>query len=225
MLPAKDRNENARIQRAQQMFEELRAAGRTNQEIFETVYYDLKQLARKMCGGLGAGKSMNASRLLSDLWVKVSGKLASDFDWESGAYFFSTMALAMQHLLIDHARQTKRRGAESLDQLMQPGHEPCELAPYSPKNKNWFQEKADQSLYLDAALRWLEENSEETPAKLEIAKRQAQIVRLRLYDGLEENEVARILGVSSETVTKDFRKAKAKLLHFIKGAGHGPRAT
>jgi RNA polymerase sigma factor (TIGR02999 family) len=205
------------------LFQELRAAGRTNQEIFEAAYYELKQLARKMCGGLGAGKSMNASRLLSDLWLKVSGKLGSDFDWNSGAHFFSTMALAMQQLLIDHARRTKRQAIDSLDQLMEAGYEPSSR-PFNasqPQNKNWFQEKADQTLQLEAALTWLEEKSEMNEVKRHIAIRQAEIVRLRLYDGLEEDEVAQILGISSETVTKDFRKAKAKLLHFLKRANHG----
>jgi predicted DNA-binding protein (UPF0251 family) len=50
-------------------------------------------------------------------------------------------------------------------------------------------------------------------------------VRLCIYEGLEENEVARILGVSSETVTKDFRKAKAKLLHFLDGPVNGYEAA
>jgi hypothetical protein len=35
-------NETTTVQRAQQIFEELRAAGRTNQEIFEALYFDLK---------------------------------------------------------------------------------------------------------------------------------------------------------------------------------------
>ena len=92
---------------------------------------------------------MNASRLLSDLWVKVSGKLASDFDWVSGAYFFSTMALVMQHLLIDHARRTKCKPAESLDGLLETQRAPNTAMPATyPQNRNWFQEKADQSLCL-----------------------------------------------------------------------------
>lgn len=206
----------SRAQRAEQLFEELRASGRTNEEIFEALYYELKLLARKMCGALGPGKSMHASRLLSDLWLKISGKLASDFDWQSGAYFFSTMALVMRHLLIDHARRAGGRPLESLDQLMQNGYVPVhQPLDSSPRNKNWFEEKAAQSLQIETALHWLEK-SEPNGKKLEIARRHADIVRLRVYDGLEEHEVARILGVSSETVTKDFRKAKARLLHFLK---------
>ena len=90
------------------------------------------------------------------------------------------------------------------------------------KSKNWFQEKADQALHLAAALNWLEERSEKEESKQMIAKRQAEVVRLRLFNGHEEEEVARILGVSSETVTKDFRKAKAKLLLFLDTADRTP---
>jgi DNA-directed RNA polymerase specialized sigma24 family protein len=49
-------------------------------------------------------------------------------------------------------------------------------------------------------------------------------VRLRVFAGLTEDETAEVLGCSSETVTKEFRKAKAKLASYARraaGSGNG----
>jgi RNA polymerase sigma factor (TIGR02999 family) len=210
-------DQKEKLKRIEGIFDELRVSGKTYEEIFVTAYQDLKQLARKMLGGQPAGRSMNASRLLSDLWLKVFGRKTSDFNWESGSHFFRTMALAMRHLLIDHARSKRLHVQESLDEMV--GSDgPLPIDASTPQHKNWFEEKSAQTLDLEKALKWLEEESEREESKQKIAKRQAEIVRLRLYSGHEEDEVAEILGVSSETVTKDFRKAKAKLLHFLETA-------
>jgi RNA polymerase sigma factor (TIGR02999 family) len=210
-----------KLKRIEGIFDEFRASGKTTEEIFVAAYQDLKQLARKMLGGQPAGRSMNASRLLSDLWLKVFGRKASDFNWESGSHFFRTMALAMRQLLIDHARSRRHHVAVPLSETIGNDGQILIDTP-APQHKNWFEEKSAQTLDLEKALKWLEEESESEVSKHKIAKRQAEIVRLRLYSGHEEDEVAQILGVSSETVTKDFRKAKAKLLYFletVKGGG------
>ena len=91
----------------QEVFEELRALGKSNEEIFVAAYQDLKQLARKMLGREPAGNSMNASRLLNELWLRQFGKSTTEFDWTSGTHFFNGMARAMRRLLIDHARQRR----------------------------------------------------------------------------------------------------------------------
>jgi RNA polymerase sigma factor (TIGR02999 family) len=196
--------------RAQEVFEELRAAGKSNEEIFVAVYQDLKLLAQRMLGRQPAGNSMHASRLLSDLWMRKFNKTAAEFDWESGAHFFNSMARAMRQLLIDHARQRKAliRGkgdVASLDDLIEIGIE----APQDPagtKNKNWLQDRADQALALEQSFRLLEADN----------PRQATIVELRVYGGLSEAETAQIVGVSSETVTKEFAKAKRRLAYYLK---------
>ena len=196
--------------RAKELFEELRASGKSNEEIFVAVYQDLKLLAHKMLGRQPAGNSMHASRLLSDLWMRKFGKSAAEFDWETGAHFFNGMAKAMRYLLIDHARQRRAliRGkgeVAPLDGLMEMGIE----APQDPadtKNRNWLQEKADQTLVLEQSFRQLEADN----------PRQAAIVDLRVYGGLSEAEAAEVLGVSSETITKEFAKAKRHLAHYLK---------
>jgi RNA polymerase sigma-70 factor, ECF subfamily len=194
--------------RIEKVFEDLRNAGKSDEEIFLTAYLELKQLARKMLSRESAGDSMHATRLLSDLWLRLFGKPAAEFDWESGAHFYHTMARAMRQLLIDYARrhrvQTGGRGhMESVDVLVETGFE----APGGSDMmcRNWFQEKTDQTLAIAQALNRLEQDN----------PRQAEIIYLRVYAGLSEQESAGVLRVSSETITKEFRKAKARVAYYL----------
>jgi RNA polymerase sigma factor (TIGR02999 family) len=196
--------------RVQEVFEELRASGKSTEEIFVAVFQDLKALARKMLSRQPAGDSMCASRLLSDLWIRLFGKSTAEFDWQSGSHFFNGMAHVMRHMLIDHARYRRAQirnkdEVESLDGLLAVGVEAAQ-DPASAKNKNWFQEKADQTLALEESFKILEM---ENP-------RQAAIIELRVYGGLSEAETAEVLKVSSETVTKEFAKAKRRLAYHLK---------
>jgi RNA polymerase sigma factor (TIGR02999 family) len=206
------------VQRVTKAFEELRASGKSSQEIFVTLYGDLKQLARMKVQRQPAGGSMHATRLLSDLYMRLFGKAASEFTWESGRHFFNTMALAMQQLLHDHARQAISRGrgsTESLDGLAQDGFQPAQGMAESTWGKNLAQENIVQALSIRTALERLEREGGEDESKARAAGRQAEIVRLRVFLGLTEEETAEILGCSSETVTKEFRKAKAKLARYL----------
>jgi RNA polymerase sigma factor (TIGR02999 family) len=201
-------NEMPQVRHVQDVFEELRASGKSSEEIFVTVYQDLKQLARKMVSREAAGDSMHATRLLSDLWIRLFGKSTGEFEWESGAHFYHIMARAMRQLLIDHARRRRAevRGSgrvESLDALSGIGLEAS--SETDTGNKNWFQERADETLKWEQYLNRLEHEN----------KRQADIVELRIYGGLTEDECAEVLGVSSETITKEFRKAKARLAFYL----------
>jgi RNA polymerase sigma factor (sigma-70 family) len=222
MAEAEFQVEAGRVGRVAEVFAELRASGKSSEEIFVTVYQDLKQLARKMVGNARAGDSMHATRLLSDVWVRMFGKPAADFEWTSGQHFFSYVARAMHNLLVDHARRRKAqvRGGghvESLDRLMLSGFE---AAPDLIGGSEWFYKRGDQSLMLDDALRRLEQHN----------KRQADIVYLHLYylriDDVSDDsnapgrsqivqQIAAALDVSPSTVTKDFAKAKARLAFYL----------
>ena len=208
MAPQNGRSLHARG--VQEVFEELRASGKSNEEIFVAVYQDLKRLARKMLGREPAGNSMNASRLLSDLWMRQFGESTAEFDWKDGAHFFNGTAKAMRQLLISHARQRRAlfRGkgdVGSLQGLMEAGLDPVQ-DPQDTKNKNWLQQKADLALALEESFHRLEAD----------APRLATIVELRVYGGLSELETAEALGLGIDTVTKDFTRAKRRLAYYLK---------
>jgi ECF sigma factor len=124
-----DPSDRERVQQAAEIFDELRASGKSSEDIFVTLYGDLKQLARRKVARQPPGASMHATRLLSDLYLRLFGKKSPEFQWESARHFFNTMALAMEQLLIDHARQFKSRGrgrTDSLDALAEDGFQPAD---------------------------------------------------------------------------------------------------
>jgi RNA polymerase sigma factor (TIGR02999 family) len=205
-----------RAAKAAEVFDELRKSGKSSEEIFVTLYSDLKQLARMKVARRPAGGSMHATRLLSDLYLRLFGKQSADFEWETARHFFNSMALAMERLLIDHARQFSRRGGKnrSLDEIIDEGFQPTGDPPSAPKGKNLFQENVERALVVKEALDRLEQDTPEGE-KARAMERQAEIVRLRVFLGLTEDETAEVLECSSETVTKEFRKAKAKLARHL----------
>jgi RNA polymerase sigma factor (sigma-70 family) len=208
------------------IFDQLRASGKSTEDIFVTLYSDLKQLARKKVGRQPAGASMHATRLLSDLYVRLFGNKSGEFQWESASHFFNTMALAMEQLLIDHSRQFRtlsrgRNRTDSLEALAEDGFQPADVPLSAPSGKNLLQERVEQAVVVKELLDRLEKDSL-AEGKEQISKRQAGIVRLRVFVGLTEDEAAEVLGCSSETVTKEFRKAKAKLASYARQAGLEP---
>lgn len=220
--------ERQEVKQVSELFDGLRASGRSSEDIFVILYSDLKQLARKKVGRQPAGASMHATRLLSDLYMRLFGKKSPEFQWESAKHFFNTMALAMEQLLIDHARQLKsiahgRSQTDSLDALAENGFQPSGGRGSAPSGKNLLQDNVEQAVAVKELLDRLEHDYA-AEGKAEIAQRQAGIVRLRLFVGLTEEETAEVLGCSSETVTKEFRKAKAKLASYTRREKSGPDA-
>ncbi len=223
MIGSSDREE---VKQVSGIFDELRASGKSSEDIFVSLYGDLKQLARRKVARQPPGASMHATRLLSDLYLRLFGKKSGEFQWESAPHFFNTMALAMEQLLIDHARQFRSRArdrsrTDSLDALAEDGFQPADEPASAPSGRNLLQENVEQAVVVKELLDRLEHDNVEE-GKGQVARRQAQIVRLRVFLGLTEDEAAEVLGCSSETVTKEFRKAKAKLASYARRERAGP---
>jgi RNA polymerase sigma factor (TIGR02999 family) len=221
-----DPSDRERVKQAAEIFDELRASGKSSEDIFVTLYGDLKQLARRKVARQPPGASMHATRLLSDLYLRLFGKKSPEFQWESARHFFNTMALAMEQLLIDHARQFKSRGrgrTDSLDALAEDGFQPADTPADALNWRNLSQENVEQAVFVKELLDRLENDNVEE-GKSQAARRQAEIVRLRVFLGLTEEEAAEVLGCSSETVTKEFRKAKAKLASYARRQSEAAQA-
>jgi RNA polymerase sigma factor (TIGR02999 family) len=115
-------------------------------------------------------------------------------DWQSRSHFFAVAAKVMRHVLVDHARshQADKRGKGfqivGLDGVFL----------YAPG-------RAPEILALDDALGLL--------AKLD--PRQCQVVELRFFAGLTEEEIAELLGISARTVKREWRSAKAWLFRQL----------
>src|SRR6185503_15527899 len=114
--------------------------------------------------------------------------------WKNRAHFFGVAAQAMRHILVDYARARKmgKRGGGAQQFSLD------EVITLSPK-------RAADLVALDDALSML--------AKLD--QRQSQIVELRFFGGLTEEEISEILKVSTRTVRSDWRLARSWLLREL----------
>ncbi len=160
----------------------------------QVVYGELRNIASRLLRGERRDHSMVTSDLVHEAYLRLFG--LHQLQFTNRLHFFNTAAGTMRRILIDHERRrraAKRIPAQSL--------RPIEDADHSPL----FPPTVDVLLLHDL----LEQLAELDP-------RQAQIVELRYFGGLKENEVAELLETSRRTVSRDLRIAKLWLRSKMK---------
>jgi RNA polymerase sigma-70 factor (ECF subfamily) len=156
------------------------------------VYAELHRLARRQMAGEREGHLLQSSALVNEAYLRLVGE--SPVDWKDRNHFYAVSARLMRQILIDFARtqNAHKRGRRALH---------LDLAAVGDLSAN---SRAD-FLDLDEALTRL--------ATLD--PRQAQVVELRFFGGLQNDEIAAVLNVSEPTVTRDWRVARAWLYHAL----------
>lgn len=152
------------------------------------VYDELRQLARHELRDERAGHTLDTTALAHEAYLKLADQ--AQLDWHGRAHFFSIAARAMRQILVDHARkrQAQKRGGD---------REPTTLTnEHLAWDVSW-----DELLDLDAALRRLDD----------VDERLRQVVEYRFFGGMTEDEVADVLDLSTRTVQRDWKKARAWL--------------
>ena len=161
-------------------------------ELLPLVYEELRKLAAQKMARENPGQTLQATALVHEAWLRLGGDAQPA--WDNRAHFFAAAAEAMRRILIDNARrkQTLRHGGGaqrvSLDAL--------ELAVNMDDG---------QLLALSDALDSLSAHD----------VRKAELVKLRFFTGLTNEEAARVLGVSEPTVKRDWAYARAWLYRRI----------
>ena len=159
------------------------------------VYAELHRIARRNLANEREGHPLQATALVNEAFVRLLGE--APVDWANRAHFFGFSARLMRQILIDfvRAQRTEKRGRGSphLD-LSAAGDLPA--SPSEPVDL----------IDLDRAL--------EDLALLD--PRQAKLVELRYFGGLDNAEIAAVLGVSEPTVVRDWRVARAWLYDRLK---------
>ena len=153
------------------------------------VYRELRRTAQTMLGSEWNGQSLVATELVHETFLRLFGNETTD--WENRRHFFGSAAIAMRRILIELAR--KKRAGRRIPRE--------ELMPIEMAQGVWDKPELDL-VALDDAL------SELTVTN----PRQAQVVELRFFAGLNESEVAELLGVSRMTVSRDWKVARLRLL-------------
>jgi len=165
------------------------------------IYEELRALAQRYLFQERAGHTLQATALVNEAYLHLRD--ADRLVWTDRAHFFRIAARTMRHILINHA---ERRGAAKRGG----GRKPVELAENIPLRDG---EPDENLLDLDEALKKL---AREYPQK-------AEVVELRHFGGCTIDEAAEALGVSTATVERDWRFARAWLLAELSG-GDEPRA-
>lgn len=166
----------------------------------ENVYQDLRNLAENYLNRQPPGHTLQPTALVHEAYLRLA-KQQNNAGLDSG-HFFAMSVKAMRSVLVDHARHRNRlkRGGDlsriPLDDIV-----------------DLYQKSAVDLVALDEALTQLALSSED----------QAKVVELRFFGGLTEEETAAILGVSTRTVTRLWRRARAWLRHELsEGEDHDP---
>ena len=160
------------------------------ERLLQTAYDELRTLADRLMKRERADHTLQPTALVNEAALRMLQDDALDH-MHNRAYFFGTMATAMRRVLVDHARtkHALKRGGDH------------ERMPLDIVIDQLQQTQNLDLLDLDEALTRLETLSE----------RQAKIVSLRFFAGLELADIARQLDVSLSTVEKDWRMARAWL--------------
>lgn len=188
---------------------ELAAAGDdgASADLYQHVYDALRAMAQRHLAGERSGHTLQATALVHEAYVRLLG---AEAEWKDSAHFFHAAAQCMRRILIDHAKTRNRikRGG---------GAARVELGDWLEDLKGGAVELArdgDPAVFLavDRAICRLEEEDPQA----------GEVVRLRYFAGLTEEEVARALALSERTVRRRWQFAKAWLFEVLQAeAGKG----
>jgi len=149
------------------------------------VYQELRRLAHRYMARERAHHTLQTTALVHEAYFRLAG--AHQIDWKNRVHFFAVSANVMRRILVEFARGRGRhkRGA---------GARKVTLGD----SALIFAEPGKDLVALDDALQ----------ALAAIQPRQAKVVELRFFGGMTEGETAEALHVSSDTVLRDWTKAK-----------------
>lgn len=158
-------------------------------EVFPLIYDELRRRARYYMAHERAGHILQTSALVNEAYLRLNGA-GQRIRWQNRGHFFVVACRIMRHVLIDVARKERnqKRGGPAMRIAFSEG---LAVAVSEP----------DRMLALHDAL---EDLSVSDPRK-------AQVVEMRFFGGLSVIEIAEALGISPETVKRDWRFSKAWL--------------
>jgi len=154
-------------------------------ELFPVVYGELRKLAANKLNSERDDHTLQATALVHEAYLRLISQ--HSVDWQNRAHFFGLAAEMMRRILVNHALERKRlkRGGNetriALDEAV-----------------TFAEEREINLVELDEALNEL----------VKFAPRQSKIIELKFFGGLTNEESAEALGISPETVKRDWRVAK-----------------
>ena len=168
------------------------------EELVPLVHEELRRLAGRYMRGEREGHTLQASALVNEAYLKLID--SRRVRWQNRAHFFAVSANLMRRILVDFARRNRfqKRGGGALKVTFDEG-----LAIERDRTKDL--------VALDDALNALAVDH----------SRVSRVVELRYFAGLTTEETAEVLKVSTDTVLRDWRFAKAWFLRELKKEKQG----
>ena len=158
------------------------------ERIVMLVYPELRKIAHRCLKGERPGHTLQATELVSEAYLRFVD--IQRMEWHDRAHFFAVGARIMRRILVDHARSkgySKRGGGARRVDLNEALVVSGDMDP--------------TLIRMDDALTQL----------ATFDPRKAQIVEMRYFGGLNASDIASLLGVSPQTVNRDWSLAKSWL--------------
>lgn len=164
-------------------------------KLYPLVYEELHRLAHSYLRRERKGHTLQTTALINEAYLRLVDQ--KQVNWANRFHFFGISAQIMRRILIDHARRyeyAKRGGGAQRISL--------DHAAIVAKARG------RELLLLDEALHSL--------AKID--SRRSRVVELRYFGGLNNEEIAGVLKISENTVTRDWNMARAWLYQKLSGS-------
>jgi RNA polymerase sigma factor (TIGR02999 family) len=155
------------------------------------IYDELHRLAHRYMSRERPGHTLQTTALVDEVYLRL---INQKVHWQNRTHFFAIAAQLMRRVLVDHARNRRyqKRGGDPRKVTL---GEAMSMA----------RDRSAELVALDDALKELARFDE----------RKAQVVELRFFGGLSVEETANVLGVSVNTVKRDWTTARAWLYKAV----------
>jgi len=165
------------------------------EKLLPLVEQELRRLAHSYMRREDPDHTLQTTALVNEAYLKLIDQKKTR--WQNRAHFFGIAARIMRRILLNYARDQHRekRGGKAVQVSLSEASVVC-------------LEKPEELIALDEALERL----------AAVDERKSRVVELRYFGGLEIDEIAEVLKVSSITVMRDWKFAKAWLFREM---GHG----
>lgn len=166
------------------------------EKLIPLVQPELQRLAHRYMSRERPDHTLQTTALLDDAYMQLSDKTHPQ--WQNRAHFFAVAAQLMRRIMVDHARQRQalKRGGGALRVTLDDSLASTEA-------------RSAELLALDEAMEKL----------AAFDQRKADVVEMRYFGGLTMEEIAEVMKIHVNTVTRDWRAARAWLFAALNEEG------